>query len=249
VTVRLTPRDERLLRAVARFGIVRTPDLVRLLFPNTRPDTAARRLRKAFDAGLLDVRAGDRARPNVYSLGPRGRAWAQREGVRVSHIPRGDIEHHAATVAAWSSLAAGCGKTAGVQLRRFIPDWELRKRPDCVGAPVIPDALVELAIENRRLAFALEVDRGGERALEWRRKLDGYRRWLDASPAQRIGLVVLAEGGPRRRAGLEVLADGVAAWCVVLGAAEIDALLPRIITVASPYAPPLLQGQVWTRKS
>jgi len=248
VSIRLTARDEAMLRALVRFGAVRTPDLVGLLFSNVRPDTAARRLRKAFDAGLVDVRASDRARPNVYCLGPVGRAWAHDHGLVCARVPRGDLEHHLGIVNVWCHLAAASHAQSGVRLLRFVPDWELRRQTTLAAAPVIPDAMVELLAEDHHIRFAFEFDRGGERSRAWRRKLDGYRRWLNIQPEHSVGLILLATGGARRQAVLAQLIEGVASWSVVLGTENLRLLLPAALFAASPYDIPSRHGVAATLK-
>lgn len=250
VRVKVTPRDEALLRALARFGIASTAQLTALLFPAVRRDTASARLRRAFDGGLVDVRASDRAKPNLYTLGPRGRAWALDQGLAVAPVPRGDVQHHLGIVAVWTVLAAACHADPSARLARFTPDWELRRRPQVQVWPVVPDALVELRLPSGRLDFALEFDRGGERAREWRRKLDGYRLWFGTDPEQaRQGLVVVFEGGPGRAAGLSKLLGDWPNWQVLQAAPDLGRLLPRVIELGSPYALPLRQGEAPARNS
>src|SRR5207244_3747196 len=58
VRVVLGQRDEAMLRALARFRIARTDDLTSLFFRDVRRDTAAARLRRLHDAGLLEARSG-----------------------------------------------------------------------------------------------------------------------------------------------------------------------------------------------
>ncbi len=224
VTVKITPRDEALVRALARFGAARTPDVLRLLFAGIRPDTAARRLRRAFDGGILAVRAGDRAQPNIYTLGERGKAFARAHGIAVSRVPRGDLDHHLRVISFWTALASFCHGRRDLRLRSFTPDWERRRsvRPDAAAA--IPDALVELAASgSAMIRFALEVDCGGERAKEWRAKLDRYLTLL-ANDNDRVGLVVLSVGGERRRSSLEGLVNAAwPGWFVVADADQEEA--------------------------
>lgn len=253
VRLKLTARDERLLRALARFGIARTPDLVRVAFGGTRADTAAARLRRLFDGGYVEVRAGDRSKANVYTLGPRGRAWCREAGITVARVPHGDLEHHLAIVRVWTVMSRVCHDHGSLRLVRFVPDWEIRLRKDFTFL-VVPDALVEMAAGGRRVVFALEVDRGGERALEWRRKLQRYGNSVGTGLTGRDtpGLVVLFEGGARRQKLLEEIVWTWAGWTLVAHLSAAENLPWRVLTAFSahsPDAPPLREGEEEQPKS
>ena len=129
VRVRLNQRDEALLAGLARFGIARTGDLVGLVFPGTRSDTAARRLRRLFDAGYLDADFSDRSMENVYRLGPVGRRWVADRGLPETRPPRAGRDHHLATVRTWVDLARFCHEVPGASLTLCLPEWDLRSRP------------------------------------------------------------------------------------------------------------------------
>ena len=203
VRVRLSSRDEMLLAALARFRIATTSDLARLVFGGARRDTAARRLRRLYDSGFLDVLAGDRSVENVYRLGRRGREWAREAGVELGRLPR-DREHHLAIVGVWTSLARAAHETPGVHLELVRPDWEIRGR---VNLPVIPDAMVQFRVKDRSnceglLRLCLEVDRGTEtlkvleekiRLYELLRARGGILGW----PV--FGVCILLEGASEKR--------------------------------------------------
>jgi len=204
--VQLTPRDNALVRAVARFRAVRSKDLARLFFCDVSRERASQRLRRLFDAGYLSVRFGRLSEPNVYGLGDAGRHWAHDQGLDPAPMPNGDLSHHLALVSLWSRLAARLSRDAHVRLTSFRPDWEVRRSLGQV-LPVIPDALVELSAvgrEPRVRRFALEVDLGSERERIWEQKLLGYAALHTDSPAllgwENFGLaVVLIGAGDRRR--------------------------------------------------
>src|SRR6266446_4652892 len=80
IEVRLTPRDESLVRAVARFRIADTGSLIRVAFEGIRRDTGIRRLRLLYDSGWLDLRVPGRDIESLYFLGPRGRRWIESKG-------------------------------------------------------------------------------------------------------------------------------------------------------------------------
>jgi hypothetical protein len=178
--VKLSARDETVLRSLARFRAARTSDLVSFAFPRVRKDTAAARLRRLFDGGYLDVRAGDRAHESVYSLGPRGRERIAEAGGHIPRPPRGDLEHHLAIVRTWVEIACAVHGLPGARLDLALADWELRER--FPGAVIVPDLLVQLASlgpdgerrGTRRIAW--EIDRQTESLRVLRHKLAIYER-------------------------------------------------------------------------
>ncbi len=219
----LSSRDEALLRALARFRIARTSDLTELVFHGVRKDTAAARLRKLFDAGFVNIQAGDRARENVYSLGPQGSAWLERAGEIPPRRPSGGIEHHLAIVRAWSQLAVAVNELPGFALERVRSDWELRENAGVTAGLVVPDALVLLRVTgtNESIRLALEVDRGTEGLGTLRSKLEAYEGLL-ASPAGLfglrdigIGIVLTAEARQRRPAVETLLSERWRNWWVL----------------------------------
>lgn len=220
--IELSPRDEALLRALARFRVARTRDLTDLVFRGVRPDTAAQRLRRLFDAGFLDVQAGDRSKESVYSLGPKARDWLAARGDRLGRRPSGRIEHHLDVVRAWVQLALAVHELPGLALERLRPDWELREH---LGAPtgvVLPDALAHVRLtaggEPVHVRLALEVDRGSEDLSILAAKLGGYERLLASQGGllgwREIGLAVVltpkAQG--RGQAIQRLLTEGWSSW-------------------------------------
>jgi hypothetical protein len=179
VRAQLTRRDDRLLRALARFQMARTSDLIRLCFPGVRRDTVNARMRRLYDAGLLDVRMTDRAEDNVYSLGPEGRRLTSVTG----RIPQVSA-HHLAIVHFWTELALAAHEQA-LDLKSFVPDWELRR----TSTGVVPDAIVELGDDQ----LALEVDLGTESLVTLANKIRAYRDNFLALP-EGLGLVVVHKG-------------------------------------------------------
>lgn len=167
----LTRRDRAILAAVARFRLCRSSDLARLFFGAASRTRAAQRLRSLFGAGYLYVRVEHLAEENLHSLGELGRAWARSQGLTIGRVPSGRIGHHLDVVRAWSTLAAVLGPHNQIRLARVRPDWELR---EAEGHLVVPDLLVELSAAGRRLAVAVEVDRGTERTRAWQDKLARY---------------------------------------------------------------------------
>lgn len=162
-----------MLRALARFRIARTSDLVRVAFNGIRTDTAARRLRRLFDASYIDVRVGGRAEENMITLGATGRAWLATHGEAVGGVPRGGIAHHLAIVRQWSSVVSAVKADPRLVLEVVQADWEIREQAS--GVNLVPDALIQLGIEGRgAVRLALEVDLGTESLKTLRAKVTAY---------------------------------------------------------------------------
>jgi hypothetical protein len=173
--VRLTPRDQALLKGLARFRIARTSDLVRYAFRGVRKDTAAARLRRLYDAGYLEVRFNNRAEENLYCLSTEGRAWVKRSGESVGRLPREPLAHHLAIVRTWVDLATTIHELPDVRLAAVRPDWELREGRDGLG--IVPDLLVRVRSGEDRpveATLAVEVDLGTETLGVLRRKVMNY---------------------------------------------------------------------------
>jgi len=215
VTIKLTDRDEVLLKMLRRFRVARSSDLSAIVFRGIRRDTAAQRLRRLFDAGYLDVRVGDRAEENMYSLGPIGRRWNEDRGRPCGRVPR-DREHHLAIVRTWVALAVAMHDVPGWNLELFRPEWELAKGRKH-HLPVVPDAMVQLRCDSRgsgsgRIRICLEVDRGTESRRTLAAKIstyehtrsdgDGLFGWIDYGLA-----FVLATSGRRHRAAVSELLE------------------------------------------
>ena len=193
------PRDQELLRALARLRVAGTSALVRLCFGDVRRDTAARRLRRLFDAGYLGVRTtDDPTAESLYVLGPEGRQLIREESEIETSVPRGGLDHHLAIVETWVALATLASPGVALQLARA--DWELRAQfPGSL--PIVPDLFVVLDLSSGSLALALEVDLGTEPLKVLRAKLEYYRR-LGAGPNGLLGWRGFAVGvvlrGPGR---------------------------------------------------
>lgn len=213
VRAQISPRDAQLLWLLARFRIARTKDLVSLAFAGVRPDTAAARLRKLYDAGFVDVQAGDRSRESVYGLGAAGRALLETQGVEVGRRPGQNFGHHLGIVRAWTQIVTCTRTIQGVSIELIRPDWEIRA---AVGehAVLVPDLLVQLRVGHGDpgavVRLAVEVDRGSERNGALRDKLEAYQLALSGSDGlfgwRDVGLAFALSGaGVARRRAIEAL--------------------------------------------
>jgi hypothetical protein len=255
VRVELSDRDGLLLRSLARFRLARTGDLVNLVFQGARRDTATSRLRRLFDAGYLNVKFRDRSEENIYTLGPRGRAWLKDQNIPVGRIPRGDNAHHLAVVHSWVGLAVAAQGDKTFTIERALPDWEIRERVDAVAASIIPDLVVKGSIgtENgdpQHVHIAVEVDLDTEPMSILAGKIAMYeiQRTDDGLFGCRdFGLVIRLVGATsRRREGVEqLLGERWGSWSIVWCDTDTPAgVLDRVTRAisGSPYGLPLRQG-------
>jgi len=245
VRVVLSARDQALLRGVARFRVARSSDLARLYFADVSRERSTQRLRQLFDGQLLDVRFGRLSEPNVYSLGPLGRVWAEEHSMKVGRVPSGDLRHHLAVVECWSRLAATTRRRLSLRLEKFQPDWEIREAEKAL--PVVPDGLIELSRGGDALCrehFVLEVDLATERLEALRSKFGRYAL-LQGMASDALSwpffvlVVVLAEGGQRRQEMVSRLLElELPGFFLLLRRDEWpDALLDRVATGALPTDP------------
>jgi len=219
VRVVLGPRDEALLRGLARFRVATTSQLVSLFFRGVRRDTAAVRLRRLYDAGVLDVAHSGLNAENIYAIGPAGRRWLAARGLSAGAPPRGQLDHHLGLVGLWTGLAAALHGSSALHLVRFTPDWEGRQQKAGTGALVIPDAEVLLTLRPEaggpnRVRLFVELDLGTERHGALARKLVAYAA---ESPGEATGLVVILEGaGDARLAAVRrLVAEHWPSWSLV----------------------------------
>lgn len=239
VRIVLGPRDEALLRGLSRFRIATTGQLVRLFFRGVRRDTAAPRLRRLYDAAMLDIVSAPRNGENVYAVGRAGRRWLDDRGLASGAVPHGSLAHPLEVVHAWTALASALHGGADVRLVRFVPDWEGRAESAGTLASVVPDATIDLAVRRARqralpVRVFLEVDLATERAGVLGRKLTAYG--LERA-GEGVGLaVVLADAGERRVETVRRLAaEHWPSWSVVCRRSEWpDALLAH--EVLAPLA-------------
>lgn len=198
VAVHLTERDEVVLQALARFRLARTSDLLAYAFAGVRPDTAAVRLRRLFDARYLAVLPPRLGAENVYRLGPAATRHLSADGVGLGRIPRGGHEHHLAIVRTWVALSA----IEDLQLERCLPDWEIRERFPAGELHVVPDLFMLVRSGPERYAVAVEVDLGTESQAVHDRKLGVYRSLWGSAPGlfgwEHFGIAVVACAGSRR---------------------------------------------------
>ncbi len=252
VRVKLSNRDGVLLRSLARFRLARTGDLVNLVFQGARRDTATSRLRRLFDAGYLNVKFRDRSEENIYTLGPRGRAWLKELKIPVGRIPRGDAAHHLAVVHSWVGLAVAAQENRTFTIERALPDWEIREHVDAATAPIIPDLIVKGSVgtENgdpQHFHIAVEVDLDTEPMSILTGKISTYeiqRTDGDLFGCRDFGLVIRLAGATSRRRGQveHLLEERFGSWFIIWRDTDTPAAVLDRITSAftgSPYGHPL----------
>jgi len=146
-------------------------------FMQRSPGAVRRRLRTLYDLGLLSVHldAGDRTRPNWYTLTHRARGRLaevfDREPadypVRRT-LPR-QLAHHAAVVDHLIDIELAAAHMHGVALTRLQLPRERRRR-----GVVVPDLVADVLVEGRAQRLLVEVDLGTESPHQVALKARGY---------------------------------------------------------------------------
>jgi len=165
---RITLRDCLGLALVGRAQPVITSQYARFLGASRQ--IACRSLRKLRDHGLVTVHVESLDQESCYSLAPGGaRELARQQGLAPEDFPTlrglGRVgDHHVTTIDVYVTLELALARSKHARLDRFIFEAELRRRVGGAGDALIPDgvAVVCFAPETEPLAFALEVDLGGE---------------------------------------------------------------------------------------
>jgi hypothetical protein len=240
VRVVMGPRDEALLRGLARLRIARTSDLLALFFRHVRTDTAQARLRKLLDAGYVSVAVPNLNVENVYSLGLAGRAWADAHGIAWGRPPTGGQNHHLAVVQAWTRLAAALHGHTNFLLRSFTPDWERRQRLAGASPAVVSDGEVEVRCLSNQTSSAtqrliLEVDLGTERRGELERKLTAHQLADAAHSVVGLAIVLVGAGAVRCRNVSTLVEQLWPGWALVCPMEEWpEALLGQLASLSQP---------------
>lgn len=244
--MKLRDRDLDILLALAKMRLLRTSDLARLFFRAVA--TCQKRLRKLYDAELIRAVMTDLAAENRYALAPLGHALLVEE-LGESAVPKwrpsprtdGRRLAHLDLLNRYRVALAKEAPRLGVELARFVPEWELRAADP--KAPIIPDALVALLLPAGRLTLAIEVDTGSETPAAVAKKARAYR---EASTMRRSvfgavapGILFVTSSTRRARSAARALCRAKLGRGVLLGAAPFvlaDGGLGSGLTVADGLA-------------
>ena len=180
--VKLVSRDLDILLALAKMRLARTSDLARLFFGAI--GTAQKRLRRLFDLGLVRAVVTDLAAENRYAITKIGHRFL--EEARPGEIPvwrptprtDGRSLAHLDLLNRYRVALALGAQALGVNLARFVPEWELRSIDPM--ARIIPDAALLLEVHGRWVEIALEVDTGTEPSSTLKKKVRAYNEARDA---------------------------------------------------------------------
>ncbi|HSQ60387.1 MAG TPA: replication-relaxation family protein [Acidobacteriota bacterium] len=222
----------KLLLALNRFRIARTSDLASVCFRGVRRDTAAARLRKLYDAHVLEVRAGAPNQESWYLVGPAGRRALEDRGTPVGRVPRGGLDHHLAIVWTWATVATA---PSGPRLIRALPDWELREGGTSSDWGIVPDLLLVLGGEGVTRVVAVEVDLGTERLAEVESKVRRYGTLGEALGCGELDLLFLTRSAERAVRIRTILGQGFAGRSATCD--SMDDLPSALLQLLAP--PPL----------
>lgn len=182
----LSPRDRRIVAAVARFGQLSSRHIQLLIFDGGNRTPADRALRRLVDAGFLirlerRIVGGARGGSGqyVYSLGRRGHYMLREGDFQVDR----NVRFHTMCI-----VDAFCVIKRLVSERKFEL-FHYSTEPDCwvtIGRQELrPDLFVEIGRGERRLKLWLEIDMGTESQRRIKEKIDRYQRaYNDADVAE-----------------------------------------------------------------
>lgn len=169
--IRVTDRDEKLLRHLAGFGMLTTEQVYRLCFSSI--SRARKRLRLLWQHRLIarhsrPVRMGEGTAPYLYILTSRGRkaigdstagVLITRRTTRLSlHSEKINDFHIALMLAAKDSWYPTLSKWQ--QGRGLHFTGTAHTDQVSVRVPIVPDAFFVLALGKQEFAYFLEMDRG-----------------------------------------------------------------------------------------
>lgn len=222
--IRLRGRDVDILLALAKMRLLRTTDIARLFFG--AGGTTQKRLRKLFDAGLVRTVVTDLAKENRYALTRFGHAFLveARDDQDVPpfraapHIDGRSVAHLDFLNQYRIALALGAARH-GLELRTFLPEWELRSRDP--HAKPVPDALATLVGDQGAWQLAVEIDTGSQAPRIVERKVEHYQEAVTNGGifGSRSPLVLIVTAKQRRARTLAraVQRKGVTSVRVALG--------------------------------
>ena len=254
----LSGPDEALLRWVGFFGYLTVDQLLRLLYQDSSRSYVQKRL-KALAVGAEPYLIRDRvpgkrvggSTAYYYTLSTRGARLIERLGIDVPRRKRPSeqrtlsfehLQHHLDTndVHIAFFLAEKAGQ---LTVTSSETEWQLRTR----GMRITPDAFLDVAFNQFRYPFAIELDRGTEVQAVWRRKVRAIVGWYEQQYHAVFGttsltvLVVVAQGGELR---LKNLLHWTQAELTAQGRGDYATLFQMTCTpVAQREA--LLFGDVW----
>ena len=193
---RFTERDGKVIRAVYEYRLLSQKQAHRLLFTDTNPKTAQRRLAYLYDSGYLDRRflhsaGGMMNSPTLYVLDKGGNDWLMRtDGLDETRWQPGEmrvgyehLEHLLAINTFRIEVELAC-RQQGYPLLTWIDDTTLKKDYDrvrVVGSkdpvPVIPDGYFCIETPKGKNHFFLEMDRGSMPSKRFKLKIRAYQAY------------------------------------------------------------------------
>jgi protein involved in plasmid replication-relaxation len=235
--VRMTERDVWILEALTKMRFLTTSQMAQLFFDGSQW-SANKRLRRLFDAGVVQVWMRSLAQENVYSVTQRGLqllAEQEEDTDNGGIAPRGldgNLDHLLAINQVRIALALAL-PTIGAELTWWRSDWELRAHG---RERIIPDALFGIGWEqDSAQAVALEVDNHTKSPRKFVQKILAYtsRRQQHRGLYGLSDMVVLVVGRDpywveRYRLGLETIQVDEWVWCTTWQAISNPGMLAPI---------------------
>ena len=250
-SIRLTPRDIDVIKAVAAYRALDREQIQALFFPSR--NTANRRLVRLFQHGylwrrILPMEYGQGDRPAVYVLDAKGveligdQQWTKKKReagfLFLDHLLRiNDVRiaftlgarDHAVTVSEW--LDEGTLKSP--QMRDYV-EVSRERASGKRKVAVIPDGYFILDLGDKRAHFFLEVDRGTIANKRWKTRVKAYQEYTKSGLYQkryktRSLRILTATTGVKRLANLKKTTEAAGGkdmfWFTTLDQATPDQVL------------------------
>jgi hypothetical protein len=225
MSCRLIPRDYEMMLFVGLCKYVCTGQLKQEFF--TSLNRARRRIRKLFDAGLLDIHVAGSTSQNLVSLSKEGLALVKKSFPQLTErlnrpgtISLAGVEHHLAVVDVRQYLATLTQTRSWALLGWQSGSGALAQELGLLQFRLRPDALAEIETNTNpgTITLGIEVDCGTENmGFTLAGKLDKYGQvFLSGDLIDELWIVVT--GGKLRQQSLEeqVRQAGLEQWTRVI---------------------------------
>jgi Replication-relaxation len=214
---------DKLLRALGRYRLLTRRQSTRLLYRETSTTFVGEHLTRLTRAGYLEMmriplHLPIGGTPGIWTLRERGRRYLLDVGLEIPPLAAPPTSsphlwHLLSLNDALIALDLVCDRDEGLVLEALRHDLDLRRMAPRVTLPtgrqtsVIPDAWIDLLVDEVPMGIAFELDMGTEGEPRWGQKLEGLLA-LAAGPYQQLfgassmTVAVLTTAGDRRLATL-----------------------------------------------
>ena len=188
--MRLTERDQMLLKKLGAARWLSTTQLKYLCFPDIAIQTMHRRLAILRNLGYITSRQANQMAEALHALGTKGRQALQEGGwpVKLERTPPQNLEHFLGI----NDIRVAVERSArleSVEIIYFHACWDLHSR--IWPFRIIPDAVCKIGRSGSWAVALFEYDRGNERpSYILRTKLRPYAEGLEGFRFSRVVTIV-----------------------------------------------------------